>query len=168
MPPRLKRLVTGEMRDTFGPGGFDQVEQPWSPPAVISDDDRAQARQALAPYDAALAPAPVDWISGRAATLLSHYFVASQPQALGAAAFGDWIDILGDLPAAAVQQACLKWLRTEPRRRPGPGDIRELALREVGDALKTQKRLRKLLELPSPGAKVVGIDMAASFPSRRR
>lgn len=122
---------------------------PWHPPTTISDDDRASARQALVAYEAAMTPAPVDWISGRAATLLSHYFVPDRAVPLAAAAFGDWIDILGDLPRDAVQEACLKWLRTEPRKRPGPGDIRELALRLCGDGLKTLKRLRALANLPS-------------------
>lgn len=39
----------------------------------------------------------------------------------------DWVEVLGGMPQAAVQQACVQYLRNEPRRRPTPGAILELA-----------------------------------------
>jgi hypothetical protein len=146
LPPRLKPLVTAPQADSFGPYGWEPRELPWSPPAKVDPNDAGLARSMIPAYEAYLEPAGVQWISGRIATVLGHYFVGNTSQPLGAAVFRDWIDILGDLPAHAIQEACLKWLRTEPRRRPGPGDIRELALRLVDEEAKTLKRLRALVE----------------------
>lgn len=39
----------------------------------------------------------------------------------------DWVEVLGGMPQAAIHQACVQYLRNEPRRRPTPGAILELA-----------------------------------------
>lgn len=39
----------------------------------------------------------------------------------------DWIEVLGGMPQQAIHQACIRYLRDEPRRRPTPGAILELA-----------------------------------------
>jgi len=39
----------------------------------------------------------------------------------------DWVEILSGMPQQALQDACLKYLRDEPRRRPTPGAILALA-----------------------------------------
>lgn len=153
--------MTAPQGDSFGPYGWEPKELPWRAPDRIDPNDAGLARSMIPAYERYLAPASPPWVSGRVATLMSHYYTPDMPQALGAAVFGDWIDILDDLPAHAIQEAAKKWLRTEPRRRPGPGDIRELAMRLVGDEIKTLARLRKLADLGerqnSPSAGVISI-----------
>ena len=39
----------------------------------------------------------------------------------------DWVEILAGMPQQALQQACVQYLRDEPRRRPTPGAILALA-----------------------------------------
>jgi hypothetical protein len=39
----------------------------------------------------------------------------------------DWFDTLWDVPQEAIEGACRDYLRSGPRRRPSPGDIRNLA-----------------------------------------
>lgn len=39
----------------------------------------------------------------------------------------DWVEILAGLPQFAIQEACLRYLRDEPRKRPSPGAILALA-----------------------------------------
>ena len=68
-----------------------------------------------------------EWIAGRIATLLSHYWRDDDPMELLTAMAADWVEVLAGMPQAAVQQACVQYLRNEPRRRPTPGSILELA-----------------------------------------
>ena len=67
------------------------------------------------------------WLAGRIETLLSHYFIPNQNDAVATAAASDWMDILGGLTQDAVSKACLEYMRTEPTRRPTPGAIYALA-----------------------------------------
>ena len=46
---------------------------------------------------------------------------------LTAAIGKDWADVLEGLPQEALEAACRKYLRNEPRRKPTPGAIYELA-----------------------------------------
>lgn len=39
----------------------------------------------------------------------------------------DWVEVLAGMPQPAVQQACIQYLRNEPRRKPTPGAILEMA-----------------------------------------
>ena len=39
----------------------------------------------------------------------------------------DWVEILAGMPQKAVQEACIQYLRNEPRRKPTPGAILEMA-----------------------------------------
>lgn len=146
LPPRLKSLVTAPITDSFGPYGWEPKELPWNPPAVVPLEQIAEARALIPAYERFLAPPSIPWISGRIATLLTHYFIVDMPKELAGAALRDWVDVLGDLPQHAIQEACLKWLRMEPRKRPGPGDIRDLAVRMVRDEMNALKRLRVLAE----------------------
>ena len=68
-----------------------------------------------------------DWVAGRIATLLSHYWRDDDPVELITASADDWVEILSGMPQQALQDACLKYLRDEPRRRPTPGAILALA-----------------------------------------
>lgn len=68
-----------------------------------------------------------DWIGGRAVTLLSHYWRDDDPVELTAAIGQDWADVLEGLPREAIQSACIAYQRVEPRRKPTPGAIYQLA-----------------------------------------
>ena len=68
-----------------------------------------------------------DWVLGRIATLLSHYWRDDDPSELTEAIARDWADILEGLPQDAISKACTSYLRSEPRRKPTPGAIYALA-----------------------------------------
>jgi len=68
-----------------------------------------------------------DWIGGRALTLLSHYWRDDDPVELTGAIGRDWADVLEGLPQDLIQRACIEYERTEPRRKPTPGAIYQLA-----------------------------------------
>lgn len=67
------------------------------------------------------------WILGRVATLLSHYWREDDPSELTEAIARDWADILEGMPQDAIHAACLRYMRDEPRRKPTPGAIYALA-----------------------------------------
>ncbi len=69
-----------------------------------------------------------EWILGRIATLLSHYWREDDPSELNEAMGRDWADILEGMPQDAIAKACMAYLRSEPRRKPSPGAIYALAL----------------------------------------
>src|SRR6185437_90451 len=53
----------------------------------------------------------------------------------------DWLDDLREFAPAIVEEACRRWRRANPDRRPGPGHIRALCIeerreRQEGDRLK--------------------------------
>ncbi len=66
------------------------------------------------------------WIAGRIYTLLSHYWREDDPDALTTAIANDWVEVLAGMPQRAIQNACVQYLRDEPRRKPTPGAILEL------------------------------------------
>lgn len=70
-----------------------------------------------------------EWIGGRALTLLSHYWREDDPVQLTAAIGADWADVLEGIPADTIQKACIVYQREEPRRKPTPGAIYNIALR---------------------------------------
>lgn len=72
-----------------------------------------------------------EWIGGRIATLLAHYWREDDPDELLGAMGRDWADVLEGMPQDAIQRACIWYLRDEPRRRPTPGAILTLARAEM-------------------------------------
>lgn len=60
-------------------------------------------------------------------TLLSHYWREDDPVELTAAIGRDWALVLEGLPQDIIERACLRYLRNEPRRKPTPGAIYEMA-----------------------------------------
>jgi len=68
-----------------------------------------------------------EWILGRIATLLGHYWREDDPSELNEAMGRDWADILEGMPQDAIAKACMAYLRSEPRRKPSPGAIYALA-----------------------------------------
>ena len=67
------------------------------------------------------------WIKGRATTLLSHYWREDDDPALLAAIGKDWADVLEGIPQEYIQRACVQYQREEPRRKPTPGAVYEIA-----------------------------------------
>lgn len=86
-----------------------------------------------------------DWLAGRIATLLSHYFQPDQDNALTAAALTDWIEILSPFSRQDVSEACTHYLKNQPRRRPTPGAIRSIIL-----ARRERETQMRRLSLPAP------------------
>lgn len=68
-----------------------------------------------------------EWILGRIATLLGHYWREDDPSELNEAMGRDWADILEGLPQDAISKACRRYLTDEPRRKPTPGAIYAMA-----------------------------------------
>lgn len=68
-----------------------------------------------------------EWIGGRVLTLLSHYWREDDPVELTSAIGRDWADVLQGMPRDVLQQACLQYLREQPRRKPTPGEIYRMA-----------------------------------------
>ena len=68
-----------------------------------------------------------EWILGRIATLLSHYWREDDPSELTEAIARDWADILEGLPPDAIQAACLKHMRTS-QRKPTPAGIYQMSI----------------------------------------
>ena len=61
----------------------------------------------------------------RISTLLSHYWTANEDAALREAQLSDWLDDLGEFPAAVVKEAIAEWRRGQTKR-PTPADIRSI------------------------------------------
>ena len=68
-----------------------------------------------------------EWIGGRILTILSHYWREDDPVELTAAIGADWADVLQGLPRDCIQRACIQYQQDEPRRKPTPGAIYQLA-----------------------------------------
>ena len=102
--------------------------------------DRQQNVPAVRVNDSSSDSAHAAWISGRIETLLSHYFQPDNPAEVMEAALDDWVDALSPFSRIAIEQACAKYLRDQPRRRPTPGDIRS-KVREPSnqEAMKRQR-----------------------------
>lgn len=92
-----------------------------------------------------------EWIAGRIATLLSHYWRDDDPIELLTAMAADWVEVMAGMPQQAVQQACVQYLRNEPRRRPTPGAILELARM----AMPLPVIVRHVVAMPEPKREVL-------------
>lgn len=70
-----------------------------------------------------------EWIAGRVATLLSHFYVSPLGEAQMAAIAADWHDVLSEFPEWAIQQACLDWLsgKEGAGKKPAPAQIAKAA-----------------------------------------
>lgn len=65
------------------------------------------------------------------AALLTHYWSPTEPAAARQAQLQDWIEDLNEFPVRLVDEACREWRRgPEHARRPLPGDIRQLCIRQ--------------------------------------
>lgn len=60
-------------------------------------------------------------------TLLNHYWREDDPAEMTAAIGQDWADVLEGIPQEYIQKAAVKYLRTEPRKKPTPAAIHKMA-----------------------------------------
>jgi hypothetical protein len=58
---------------------------------------------------------------------LAHYWREDDDPALLAAIGKDWADVLEGIPQEYVQRACIQYQRDEPRKRPTPGAVYQIA-----------------------------------------
>lgn len=65
--------------------------------------------------------------AARIATLLSHYFRPEDGDAMTKAIASDWMRVLGGVDFDLLDKACIRYLTNQPRRRPTPGDILNMA-----------------------------------------
>lgn len=84
-----------------------------------------EAQSILAKCETLRRPAKRDWIAGRVATLLSHFYVSLMGEAEMRAVASDWLDALAEFPEWAIGEACSEWLRTQDRK-PTIAGIRKL------------------------------------------
>lgn len=70
----------------------------------------------------------------------------------------DWLDDLGEFPAAIVAEACTEWRQRPGGRRPTPGDIRTICVES-----RTRKEELRRPALPPPQRDIV----AGDFHERR-
>ncbi|MEI7607842.1 MAG: hypothetical protein WCJ64_10710 [Rhodospirillaceae bacterium] len=144
-----------------GDHGFEGVTEVWEPRPVSPADVPDLERQ-LALIEQLMEPGEPGVVLARIHALLSHYrdHIPLPPQ-VEAAIAEDWLDDLGDYPAAVVVEACRRW-RRDPKRyrfKPLPGDIRALCAEVLGQAPVTANRLRRLLTS-------VRIERQATLPGR--
>ncbi len=104
-----------------------------------------EARAYLNHLEAWLKPASRAWISGRVVTLLAHWAPANVSEAILRGVAADWVAKLEDLPAHAIQQACLDWLGRPEGYKPKPGEIRALACEALGTLPDERLKLQNLL-----------------------
>ena len=86
------------------------------------------------------------WIGGRIATLLNHYWRDDDPTPMTAALGADWADVLEGIPRQYIQGACLRYQRKEARRKPTPGAIYQMAR----DAMPRPQLVRADSAVPEP------------------
>lgn len=98
-----------------------------SRPATVDE-----AQETRAAIDRLSVPVTSNWLNGRIATLLSHFWVLNMPAPLMEAAADDWHETLAEYPAWAIANACRWWISAaNPRHgfKPTPGQI-EARVRE--------------------------------------
>ena len=71
-------------------------------------------------------PASSKWVAGRIQTLLSHYFQPDTPSDVTEAALVDWVKSLAGFSAEQIEAGCQSYIRSQPRNRPTPADLRNM------------------------------------------
>lgn len=113
--------------------GSDDVDGYWdAPKSVTATEKQAAVAYLKAVREACPAPSP-EWLKGRVATLLSHYYAATAHEGINAMVAHDWLESLAVLPQSAIAEACATW-RDNETRKPTPAQIRKLAIRAFGEA----------------------------------
>lgn len=84
-----------------------------------------EAQSLLAECETLRRPVAKDWLMGRVATLLSHFYVSLTDETEMRAILADWAKALAEFPQWAVTEACDEYLRTQERK-PTIAAIRKL------------------------------------------
>lgn len=116
----------------------------WIEPRALAEPELQAARRDLTRLERHYRTAARDWLSGRIVVLLSHYFTPDMSEALAVKAIGDWLNVLGGFSAPTIEEACQRYLRSEPRKRPTPGAVYELAELCAEPEWTMLQRLRRL------------------------
>jgi len=160
----------------YGDHGYESDTEIWEPRAVTAADGPALRRQ-LALVKSAMVPGEPGTILARVHALLAQYRERDPlPAAVEAAVAEDWLDDVGEYPAAVVAEACRRWRRhpVKYRFKPLPGDIRALCVELMGRLPIIAGRLERLLaqlEEPAPSgvmdvrSRVVALAAARRMPA---
>lgn len=118
---------------------------------AIGQPLRVQLERAETQLNEYLLPPSRDWLMGRCATLLAHYWVPEMGPSLQEAVARDWGIKLERFPAWAIEKACQDYMSAEPDRRPTPGRIEKLCIAEISSADRHRAKIRRALDRPEPG-----------------
>jgi hypothetical protein len=130
-------------RSLFSDAGFQDVDEDWSPPAVVTPAQAGLARRALENLRReVLAPAPPERLLARVLALLSHFPMKGLSAEVEQMVALDWAEDLGEFPIWAVDQAARVWRRTR-KWRPSIAEMRDLCR----DACREERRLADRLRL---------------------
>ena len=91
----------------------------------ITQELKDSAKHCLVRIDQHMQPAEKEGIKAAVVTLLSHFYTADLPEKLYRAIATDWISVLSDYPAWAIEQARIDYLKMTSKK-PLPNDIRKL------------------------------------------
>jgi hypothetical protein len=148
LPASLTSLVTAPTKPISTDHGYDEIELPWRPPAVVSDEQRTDAQRAIPAIEARLRPAEKAEIAGRVMVALAHHYVAKMPDAVHRGIASDWCADLGEYPMWAIEAAFAEWRRTQDKK-PTIAGIRRLCWAAVKCDSQTLQRLRVIASTPT-------------------
>ena len=113
-------------------------------------ETEAQAQMLMKACETLRQPVKREWLMGRIATLLSHFYVSPMSETEVRAVAEDWAAALGAFPQWAVAEACAEWLRSS-NRKPTIADIRKLSQQHFAVVEFTrQKAMRGPKATPKP------------------
>lgn len=96
------------------------------------------------------APVPTaEWLTARIEACLSLYYQPAVSEAVDVLALTSWLDVLGGIPQAAIEQAFGDWERNETHR-PTPAHIRARALARLAKAPKHMPAERQSCDVLAP------------------
>ena len=91
-------------------------------------------------------PAPKKWITGRIAALLLQYFQGETSERMMRVIADDWCHEMQEFPAWAIAKS-VRWyisrINPDRRRKPLPGDISDIAQRELGPIFAAKSAIRR-------------------------
>lgn len=145
--PLLSALDAGK-KNLVVDGEFNGVceDRNWIPQDITAEQCERLRSKYVPEVEHELSPADEDWINGRVATLLVHYYVPNVPHELQVMALEDWIRILSPFPQWAIEAAVDEWLNRPGRQKPMPGDIAAGCRWRVAEPALNLKLLRKMVE----------------------
>lgn len=142
----------------------DVIVDTWIPPNSLTDEEHSKVLQDLSRLAPLYPPASKEWLGGRIASLLSHYFMATNSEAINTLIATDWLEALQYLPQSAVGGACKVWLENE-KYKPKPSDIRNLAIKMCHPGFIFYERLQILSKLPKENQNEESTGQVPQIPS---